>query len=112
MKAFFIDSEKEEIKEVEYTNWEEISPMLGARCFTVAVFNKKEDCVYIDDEGLLSLTEKSKFFEIEGYPQPLAGNGLVLGTNDEGESVEPSITLEELKGIVTFLTIQEVRARY
>ena len=112
MKAYFIDSEKKEIKEVEYTNWEQISPMLGARSFDVATFNKKEDCVYVDDEGLLSLTENSKFFEIKGYPQPLAGNGLVLGTNDEGESIEPSITLEELKGMVTFLTIQEVRARY
>jgi hypothetical protein len=61
----------------------------------------------VDDEGLLKPQEG--FFIYEGYRQPLAGNGLVLGTDEEGESVDPKMTLEELKSRVTFMDNFEVR---
>ena len=109
MKGIFIDSEKREVREVEYNDWKDISPMIGCRIFTVADFNDKGDCVYVDDEGLLTLRLSSMFFEIEGYPQPLAGNGLVCGTDDEGASTEPSVSVEEVKKIVKFYRLDEVR---
>lgn len=109
MKGIFIDSKKREVREVEYKDWKDISPMIGCRAFDVVDFNDKGDCVYVDDEGLLRITPSTMFFEIEGYPQPLAGNGLVCGTGDEGESVEPSVSVEEVKKLVKFYTLNEVR---
>ena len=56
--------------------------------------------VGIDDEGLITGKEQ-EFFNIthdeQGASQPLAGRGLVLGTDKEGESVAPSLTIEELR---------------
>ena len=52
------------------------------------------------------------FFTIGDSEQPLAGNGLILGTNDEGESIEPSVTVEEVKEITKFYTLEEVRRLY
>jgi hypothetical protein len=43
------------------------------------------DRLYVDEEGLL--TPGKKFFLIEGFEQPLAGNGLIVGHDDEGETV-------------------------
>ena len=33
----------------------------------------------------------------------LAGNGLILGVDDEGNSVSPTLTVEDVKGKVNFL---------
>lgn len=45
------------------------------------------------------------FFKLEGLTSPLAGKGLVLGTNNRGESISPKqVTLEDLQRWVTFIT--------
>lgn len=100
MKAYFIDSENRTITETEIKNWQEISPKIGCELFTI-VGMENSDSLYVDDEGLLK--PQNNFFLYSEYPQPLAGNGIVLGTNDEGESVEPKISLDELKSKITFM---------
>ncbi len=105
MKAFLIDPYLKEITEVDYSgNFKQICTLIHAdlkvRSFTAATFNKHGDTFYIDDEGLFR--ENIQFFEHYGYPQPLAGYGLVLGSNAAGESIEPTVTLEELKEVITW----------
>ena len=52
------------------------------------------------------LKNEQAFFQV-GYAM-LAGYGLVLGTNDEGESISPAISLKDLAKKVTFLSRAEV----
>ena len=53
------------------------------------------DLICVDGNGLLK-GPVYQFFGVKGYPQPLAGRGLVLGTDDEGDRVSPETTLEWL----------------
>ena len=52
----------------------------------------------------------NSFFRIETYEQPLAGKGLVLGTDDDGNSVEPKISLSEVADQVTFPSLTQLRS--
>jgi len=68
--------------------------------FTIVELNDNRDTMFVDDEGLLKLPKY--FFQWRGYDQPLAGKGLILGTNDEGESISPVITLDRAKDNVVW----------
>lgn len=105
MKAILIDPFNETVTEVEHTgNYKHIYELLShpehpVDCFT-AVRLGNGDAIYVDDEGLLK--DPKHFFVWKGYPQPMAGKGLLLGSNDEGESISPETTLEYVKGRVSF----------
>ena len=105
-KAYLINAIAQTITEVEVGDYKTFYPLLGCDCFTT-VGLEEEDTLYVDDEGLLK--SPFDFFMYEGYPQPLAGNGLVMGTNDEGESIAPKMSLEDLKSRVTFLNGFQIR---
>lgn len=108
MRAYLIDAIARSIKPVEYGgNIDEIYALTGCDTFDAARFNDKGDAVFIDDEGLLK--QPHNFFMIEGYSQPLAGNGLVLGCDEDGESIEPSVNLEWLAANVRFMSLPQVR---
>ena len=94
-KAFLIDPVAQAITEVEFNgDYREIYKLIDASLFTTVAITE-DDAIFVDDEGLLQ--DGQRFFMVEGYPQPLAGHGLVLGCDDEGETVAPRISLSELK---------------
>ena len=103
MKSILIDVKKQEVKEVEHDD-------------TLASIYKHVDCgtfdvvridgvnsIYVDDEGLF--VEDQLYFKYTGTTNSvsLAGNGLVLGVDEEGETTSPTLMLEEVKKAVTFL---------
>lgn len=103
MKTFVIDPEERTITEATYEgDIEEIYELGDFDRFAVAEFNLQGDAAYVDDEGLFKVDPH--FFVINGYPQPLAGKGIVLGCNEDGETVEPSVTLDWLKENVVWYT--------
>ncbi len=104
-KAYLIDAEKREITQVEVGDYTTYYPLLKCEVFTT-VGLEDDDTLYVDDEGLFQPQEN--FFMYQGYNQPLAGNGLVLGTDKEGNSVDPKMTLETLKSKVKFMNRKEV----
>ena len=64
---------------------------------------KNGDNVYVDEEGLYQ--DDCYSFTIEGEDGRLnhiMGNGLVLGTDAEGESIEHQTSLEDVKSRITF----------
>jgi len=80
MKAYLIDPAVQEIKEVWFDgDYRSITSLIDADLFTIGRFDENGDGVFVDDEGLFK--DNQSFFQIEGYPQPLAGKGLVLGLN-------------------------------
>lgn len=102
MQGFLIDPETRTIEAVEYSgDYHQIYKLLGIELFTTVTLNEAGDVVYVDDEGLLH--DPTFFFTLKDYPQPLAGKGLVLGTDEEGETVAAKgVTLEWLKANVGF----------
>ena len=99
MKAILIDPYAQEIVEVEYSgDYNDIYKFLQCDLFTTVYMPDTTDSIYVDDEGLY--VENQRFFKFAGYPQPLAGMGLVLGCNDEGDSVSCESTLEQVKAQV------------
>lgn len=99
MKAFLINPwafsriDIQFLTEVEYTgDFHQISELITppdhdpVRWFTAVQLNRAGDTVYVDDEGLFNV---SHFMFIKSYPQPLAGCGLILGTDKEGNSTSP-----------------------
>jgi hypothetical protein len=113
MKAFLIDPYAMTVTETTYSgNYNEIYGKIDCSIFTCVTFNDEEDTVFIDDEGLVNGKEQA-FFRIIDTPRgdtyPLVGKGLVLGTDEDGESVEPKITLEKLKKQIQFIPAILVR---
>ena len=103
MKAYLIDPFAQTITEVEYSgDYKQIYSLIDADLFTTATFNEHGDTVFVDDEGLIN-GKPQEFFLVRGYPTPLAGKGLILGTDEDGESVEPSITLDQCRALVDWI---------
>lgn len=101
-KAILIDPVTQTITEVQWSgDFHHIYKLIDCDTFDVARINSEGDGIFIDDEGLFK--EEQSFFHHSDYHQPLAGKGLILGCDDEGESVVPSCTLEEVRSKVRFV---------
>ena len=106
MKALLIDSKNRMITKIEIgEHFTEISKAIGCEVFAAPHIMQNNDTLYCDDEGLLK--DPQHFFLLDSYPQPIAGNGLILGCDNEGESVDVSMSLMELSNKVTFMDINE-----
>lgn len=102
MKAYLIDAKAKTVTEADYNgDYRHIYQLIGVDTFAVVCIDDSGNTVFIDDDGLLK--DPRYFFTLAGYPQPLAGNGLVLGTDAGGESVAPTISIEDVRAMVSFL---------
>ena len=102
MKSILIDVKKQEVKEVEHDDTlASIYKHVDCGTFDVVRIDRVNS-IYIDDEGLF--VEDQQFFNYEGTKDTvtLAGNGLVLGVDDEGDTIESTLTLEEVKSSVVW----------
>ncbi len=103
MKGYKIDSINRQVTEVELSSdYRDIYNVVNCETFACPYITAENDALYCDDEGLLKPVEG--FFLLEGYSQPIAGNGLILGTDDEGDSADARVDLETLKSRVKFMT--------
>ena len=106
MKAILIDVKTQEIKEVEYDNTlQNIYDLIDCRAFDLVRLNEVDgifNSIFVDDEGLL---KDNLYFEYSdsGRVFQLAGSGLILGVDDEGNSISPTLNVEDVKGKVSFL---------
>ena len=112
MKAYLIDPAARTVEQVQYSgDYHQIYELIGASTFDVAYINAKRDGLFVDDEGMLRDPETQSYFLVQGCPNPLAGKALCLGCNDEGESVAPRITLQELRQRVIWIDHHSVLKR-
>ena len=102
MRAILINPFTQTIEEVDYSgDYKDIYSLIECDLFTTVYLpNTSDDTLFVDDEGLY--VENQRFFKIDGFEQPLAGRGLLLGTDEEGESVDCMSTVEEVKAIVSW----------
>jgi hypothetical protein len=110
MKAILIDSKNREIRQIEIDgSLRAIYDAIDVSMIEVATYLPNGDCVYCDEEGLLGLTPDTMFFDVKAH-QPFAGNGLVIGTGRDGNSVSAKSTVESIDQLVSFKTIGQVRS--
>ena len=105
MKAILINPKLQTINEINYSgDYKDIYKLTECSTFTcVYPFNLNEDTIYLDDEGLLKPSNYCFTFKYDnGYVQPLMGNALVLGADDEGESKDVETSIDEIKRRVSF----------
>lgn len=103
MKAILIDVHKQEIKEVDFDgNHKSIYSLIDCNTFDVVGIDNK-NTLFIDDEGLLK--DDQLYFEYAGDENSvrLGGSALILGYDEEGNSVATTLDVETVKGKVAFL---------
>jgi hypothetical protein len=111
MKAVLINPKLRKIKEIEYSgDYKDISKLTECNIFTcVYPFNNCEDTIYLDDEGLLKSSNYCFTFRCDdGRNQPLMGNALIIGTDEEGDSKDIETSLDEIKNRIVFKGHQQI----
>lgn len=68
---------------------------IGCTCID-AVRMDEHHAAYCDDNGLVDGLEC--FTQLADFPSPLAGNLLVTGVNEEGDSVSPTHSMDVIAG--------------
>ncbi len=105
-QAIFINAEERKLEYVTLSNdYHEIYPFIGPHCrtFSCPITFDNQDSIYVDDEGLYMGYEHG--FIMDGWDYPILGNGLILGANEEGDSVSVKSTIEELQNKFQFITL-------
>ncbi len=91
MRAILINPATEIVSALEFEgDYKDVQRILDCRCFTtVRIDGPNQESIFIDDEGLLQ--EVGYVFEFNGHP--LVGKGLILGCDDEGETIGTDMSL-------------------
>lgn len=104
MKAILIDSANREVRELEVDGkLEGLQKLVGGYIELVRL--SAEEDLYVNEEGLLH--GEQNFFQLNGYAQPLAGNGVVVGNDGDGGQVSTRFTVEYVSGRVRFMDVSE-----
>ena len=99
MRVILINPYNQTIKEAVYGgDYREIYDLIGCRTFDIVSLSDADD-LYVDDEGLLK--DDNRYFSWSG--RNFAGAGLILGHDDEGETIETTYDLQEVVDRVEFL---------
>jgi hypothetical protein len=102
-KAYLIDTERCRIEQVEYVGLQGMQKFVGGYIETAFQW-ENGDTLYVDEEGLFKKGELVFFTLDRRRDQPFAGNGLLVGAeDDEGNTAPPKITIEELTAAIGFL---------
>ena len=99
MRVILINTFDETVKEAVYGgDYREIYNLIDCRTFDVVSLSNADD-LYVDDEGLLK--DENRYFSWSG--RNFAGMGLIMGHDDEGETIETTYDLQEVVDRVEFL---------
>ena len=101
-KAILIDVQAQTITETQIGHYSDIYAKIGSGCHTFAcpVEFDNGDSLYIDDEGLYH--DPKGCFVMKGWAVPVVGNAIILGSDEEGESVDCQSTIEAIQSQVKF----------
>jgi hypothetical protein len=106
MRVIVIDSAKREVYEAEVsgTNHREIYPLLGdnVTCFACPVQFNESDTLFVDDEGLYNPFEGG--YIMQDWAYPICGNGVVIGSDEHGESAACTLSLGEVRDMVMWVS--------
>ncbi len=96
--GYLVDAKAGTIRSVEIDRSDVLKSIyahIGCTCID-AVRMDDQHTVYCDDNGLVDGLEC--FTQLADFPSPLAGNLLVMGVNEEGDSVSPTHSIDVIAG--------------
>ena len=101
MQVIKIDPYNKEVYAIEsdMTKLSNIYEELNCSMFTMVRLDEYNDLL-LDDCGLL---KSNSFFAIEGYPSALAGYGLIVSHDEDGETIESSLSPQQVQKMVRFV---------
>ena len=115
MFGYLINPNDRTVKAVEYSgDYKDIYKLIDASTFDCADIDFDPDTntrvtIYVDGEGLLNIDPEDMFFLHVGAVYPLKGKGLVLGCDENGDSVSPALSLPDLENSLTYMSLPQVR---
>ena len=81
-RAYLVDPTSKLISQVYVKDYTDIQRHIGCDMFTMAFRLANDDVLYVDDNGL---SKKNDYFAVlDAYLAPLAGRGLLVGSNAQG----------------------------
>ena len=111
IKAIKIDVQKEDVYEMEIgCDYKELYPAIGNNCtmFTCPFEYPNGDGLFCDDEILLRQEDMVGAFKYPDWDVPIVNNAVILGVDDEGDSVDVKSTVEEIKKDLKFINIDQL----
>ena len=81
-RAYLVDPTTKLISQVYIKDYKDILRHIGCDMFTMAFRLDNADVMYVDDNGLR--TKHDYFAVLDAYDAPLAGRGLLVGSNAQG----------------------------
>jgi hypothetical protein len=108
MRAIVINAQNRTITETEIDgSLESLQQIVGGLIEPVGQGLDDYHHCYVNEEGLLEHPRHFFFFK-EGH-QPLAGNGVILSSTDDGDEAACTLPLDWVKERVTFMDLPAVR---
>jgi len=101
MKAILINVVEKKVQKIdidEFNLQNSLYGFIGNGCSYIAtpVRYDNGDVMFIDDEGYLHENLLGGFYYPD-YRTPICGNAVIIGENDEGDSMDCRSTLEEIE---------------
>ena len=108
MRAIIINAEHRTITETDIDgSLKSLQQIVGGLIEPVYQGLDDNHHCYVNEEGLLN--DPQHFFMFRDGHQPLAGNGLILSSTDDGGEAPCSLPLDWVKENVTFMDLPAVR---
>ena len=106
--CILVNSANQTIQYVTIDTYKDIYKHIANQCtcFAVPVEFDNGDALYCDDEGLFHPYEGGII--MEGWDTPLVGNILIIGSDEEGESIDCKTDIFTLQRKITFLSLSEI----
>ncbi len=104
IKLISIDPTKQTIEEVEIqaNSLQALYQHIGCRTIDFVCRTAKGDALIVDDEALLKEPQPPAF-KFGHHLYRIHGIALVAGSNGNGSTVEPKLTLQQVRNLVRFL---------
>ena len=92
-RAYLVDPTTKIISQVYIKDYMDIQKHIGCDMFTMAFRLDNSDILYVDVMGLIDGKKHDSFAVLDAYERPLAGRGLLVGSNAQGgdENVRTNI---------------------
>ena len=108
MRAIIINAEVRTITETEIDgSLKSLQQIVGGLIEPVSQGLDGDHHCYVNEEGLLD--QPQHFFMFRDGHQPLAGNGVILSSTEDGDEAPCTLLLDWVKDRVTFMDLAAAR---
>jgi hypothetical protein len=118
VRAILIDTIQSEVREVVLDGHNrELNELLGCDCFCAATVDiPPGNMLFVDDSGLFHRRKgafrfpcKPGYHTLDGEPyQTRSGNGIIVGYDDEGDDCHTTVSVEEARSKVKFVSPEDL----